>query len=98
MNLTHYSVKGPNGAGESTIPSVSRPVVILHHVLTIIIVIALGKSTLIKMLMGKDEPDSGTIQIGETVSMVGVGQERMEQLDDSKTVFEGKHIWVILHT
>lgn len=62
------------------------------------IVIALGKSTLIKMLMGKDEPDSGTIQIGETVSMVGVGQERMEQLDDSKTVFEGKHIWVILHT
>lgn len=47
-----------------------------------------GKSTLIKMLMGKDKPDSGTIQIGETVSMVGVGQERMEQLDDSKTVFE----------
>lgn len=80
------------------VPSVSRPVVILHHVLTIMIVIALGKSTLIKMLMGKDEPDSGTIQIGETVSMVGVGQERMEQLDDSKTVFEGKHIWVILHT
>ena len=80
------------------VPSVSRPVVILHHVLTIMIIIALGKSTLIKMLMGKDEPDSGTIQIGETVSMVGVGQERMEQLDDSKTVFEGKHIWVILHT
>lgn len=49
-----------------------------------------GKSTLIKMLMGKEEPDSGSIKIGETVSMVGVGQERMEQLDDSKTVFEGK--------
>ena len=42
------------------------------------------------MLMGKEQPDSGTIKIGETVSMVGVGQERMEQLDDSKTVFEGK--------
>ncbi|KAL7520930.1 hypothetical protein ACHAWX_005622 [Stephanocyclus meneghinianus] len=49
-----------------------------------------GKSTLIKMLMGKEKPDSGTIKIGETVSMVGVGQERMEQLDDSKTVFEGR--------
>lgn len=49
------------------------------------------------MLMGKDKPDSGTIQIGETVSMVGVGQERMEQLDDSKTVFEGKCIWLIIH-
>jgi ATPase subunit of ABC transporter with duplicated ATPase domains len=47
-----------------------------------------GKSTLIKMLMGKEVPDAGTIKIGETVSMVGVGQERMEQLDDSKTVFE----------
>ena len=43
------------------------------------------------MLMGKEEPDSGTIKIGDTVSMVGVGQERMEQLDDSKSVFEGKY-------
>ena len=47
-----------------------------------------GKSTLIKMLMGKDEPDSGTIKIGETVSIVGVGQERMEELDPKKTVWE----------
>lgn len=47
-----------------------------------------GKSTLIKMLMGKDEPDSGTIKIGETVSIIGVGQERMEELDPTKTVWE----------
>jgi len=47
-----------------------------------------GKSTLIKMLMGNEDPDSGTIQIGETVSMIGVGQERMEELDSSKTVHE----------
>lgn len=40
------------------------------------------------MLMGKSEPDSGTIKVGETVSMVGVGQERMEELDPSKTVYE----------
>ncbi|KAL9187928.1 hypothetical protein ACHAXT_006306 [Thalassiosira profunda] len=47
-----------------------------------------GKSTLIKMLMSKDTPDAGTIQVGETVKMVGVGQERMEELDPTKTVFE----------
>ncbi|KAL3786027.1 hypothetical protein ACHAW5_008640 [Stephanodiscus triporus] len=47
-----------------------------------------GKSTLIKMLMGKDTPDDGKIQVGETVSMIGVGQDRMEQLDSTKTVYE----------
>lgn len=47
-----------------------------------------GKSTLIKMIMGKDEPDSGTITVGSTVQMIGVGQERMEELDASKNVWE----------
>uniref|UniRef100_A0A7S2W772 ABC transporter domain-containing protein n=1 Tax=Eucampia antarctica TaxID=49252 RepID=A0A7S2W772_9STRA len=47
-----------------------------------------GKSTLIKMLMGKDTPDSGEIKIGETVNMIGVGQERMDELNPEKTVFE----------
>lgn len=47
-----------------------------------------GKSTLIKMLMGKDEPDSGEIKIGDTVKMIGVGQERMEELNSENTVFE----------
>jgi len=47
-----------------------------------------GKSTLINMLMEKDTPDKGIIKIGETVKMIGVGQERMDELDPSKTVFE----------
>eukprot|EP00545_Synedropsis_sp_CCMP1620_P011551 CAMPEP_0119014196 /NCGR_PEP_ID=MMETSP1176-20130426/9408_1 /TAXON_ID=265551 /ORGANISM="Synedropsis recta cf, Strain CCMP1620" /LENGTH=654 /DNA_ID=CAMNT_0006967347 /DNA_START=75 /DNA_END=2039 /DNA_ORIENTATION=+ len=47
-----------------------------------------GKSTLVKMLMEKDTPDSGTITVGETVNMVGVGQERMDELDSTKTVFQ----------
>jgi len=47
-----------------------------------------GKSTLMKMLMGKDEPDSGIIKIGETVKMIGVGQDRMEELNPENTVFE----------
>lgn len=47
-----------------------------------------GKSTLIKMLMGKDEPDSGNIKIGETVNMIGVGQDRMEELNSENTVYE----------
>lgn len=36
-----------------------------------------GKSTLVRMLMEKDTPDAGTIKVGETVNMIGVGQERM---------------------
>lgn len=47
-----------------------------------------GKSTLIKMLMEKEKPDAGSIKVGETVNMIGVGQERMEELDPTKTVFE----------
>jgi ATPase subunit of ABC transporter with duplicated ATPase domains len=46
------------------------------------------KSTLIKMLLGKEEPDSGAITVGETVNMVSVGQERMDELNAEKTVFE----------
>ena len=40
------------------------------------------------MLMGKDNPDSGDIKVGETVNMIGVGQDRMEELDPKKSVFE----------
>lgn len=40
------------------------------------------------MIMDKDKPDSGEIVVGETVNMVGVGQERMDELDSSKTVFQ----------
>eukprot|EP00577_Skeletonema_sp_RCC1716_P006339 CAMPEP_0113374530 /NCGR_PEP_ID=MMETSP0013_2-20120614/1630_1 /TAXON_ID=2843 ORGANISM="Skeletonema costatum, Strain 1716" /NCGR_SAMPLE_ID=MMETSP0013_2 /ASSEMBLY_ACC=CAM_ASM_000158 /LENGTH=639 /DNA_ID=CAMNT_0000256521 /DNA_START=52 /DNA_END=1971 /DNA_ORIENTATION=+ /assembly_acc=CAM_ASM_000158 len=47
-----------------------------------------GKSTLVRMLMEKDTPDAGSIKIGETVNMIGVGQERMDELDPTKTVFE----------
>lgn len=46
-----------------------------------------GKSTLIKMLIGEEQPDSGSITVGETVKMVSVGQERMDELDSDKTVF-----------
>jgi len=47
-----------------------------------------GKSTLIKMLLGKEQPDDGSITIGETVKIVSVGQERMDELNSEKTVFE----------
>jgi len=47
-----------------------------------------GKSTLIKMLIGQEEPDSGSITIGESVKIVSVGQERMDELDSQKTVFQ----------
>lgn len=47
-----------------------------------------GKTTLIKTLMGKEEPDSGEIKIGETVKIVGVGQDRMDELTAENSVFE----------
>mmetsp|Transcript_36193 Transcript_36193/g.87587 ORF Transcript_36193/g.87587 Transcript_36193/m.87587 type:complete len:508 (+) Transcript_36193:301-1824(+) len=47
-----------------------------------------GKSTLIKMLIGKEQPDDGKIQVGDTVNIVSVGQERMDELNGEKTVFE----------
>ncbi len=45
-----------------------------------------GKSTLFKMLAGIEQPDSGSIRIGETVELAYVDQ--MRDLDDSKTVWE----------
>ncbi len=46
-----------------------------------------GKSTLFRMLMGKEQPDSGSIEVGETVQLACVDQSR-EDLDGSKTVFQ----------
>ena len=46
-----------------------------------------GKSTLFRMIMGKEQPDSGSIDIGETVQLACVDQGR-DDLDDNKSVFE----------
>ncbi len=46
-----------------------------------------GKTTLFRMLTGQDEPDAGTIRVGETVEVGYVDQSR-DSLDPDKTVFE----------
>lgn len=46
-----------------------------------------GKSTLFRMLMGREEPDSGTISLGDTVQLAYVDQSR-DDLDGEKTVFD----------
>ncbi len=46
-----------------------------------------GKSTLFKMIAGEEQPDSGTVEIGETVKLAFVNQSR-ENLDGTKTVWE----------
>jgi len=46
-----------------------------------------GKSTLFRMMMGQEQPDSGSIDIGETVQMAFVDQSR-DDLEGEKTVFE----------
>ncbi|MEC9076965.1 MAG: energy-dependent translational throttle protein EttA [Pseudomonadota bacterium] len=45
-----------------------------------------GKSTLFKMITGPESPDSGTIELGETVELAYVDQSR-DALDGSKTVW-----------
>ncbi|TQV66970.1 energy-dependent translational throttle protein EttA [Exilibacterium tricleocarpae] len=46
-----------------------------------------GKSTLFRMIAGTEQPDSGTITLGETVKVAYVEQGR-ENLDDDKNVWE----------
>ncbi|MFM8499996.1 MAG: energy-dependent translational throttle protein EttA [Chakrabartia sp.] len=46
-----------------------------------------GKSTLFKLLTGQETPDTGTIEVGETVRLGYVDQSR-DHLDASKNVWE----------
>ncbi len=46
-----------------------------------------GKSTLFKMIMGKEKPDSGNIEIGDTVQLAYVDQTH-ENLVAEKTIYE----------
>ena len=47
----------------------------------------MGKSTLLKMILGQLEPDGGEVQIGPTVKLTYLDQSRAI-LDDTKTVYE----------
>ncbi len=46
-----------------------------------------GKSTLFRMISGQEQPDSGTITLGETVKLASVDQFR-DSMDNRKTVWE----------
>ena len=46
-----------------------------------------GKTTLFRMMAGVEQPDAGSIRIGETVQISHVDQSR-DTLDDNKTVWE----------
>ncbi|OTG67584.1 energy-dependent translational throttle protein EttA [Acinetobacter silvestris] len=46
-----------------------------------------GKTTLFRMMTGEQQPDTGTVTLGESVKVAYVGQLR-DTLDDKKTVWE----------
>ena len=55
-----------------------------------------GKTTLFRLIMGIEQPDSGTIEIGETVKISYVDQQH-RSIDPEKTVYEtiaGNSEWV----
>ncbi|MCH2055425.1 MAG: energy-dependent translational throttle protein EttA [Thalassotalea sp.] len=46
-----------------------------------------GKSTLFKMLSGAEQPDSGSVDVGETVKLASVDQFR-DDMNDKNTVYQ----------
>ncbi|RHW75931.1 energy-dependent translational throttle protein EttA [Colwellia sp. RSH04] len=46
-----------------------------------------GKSTLFKMMSGAEQPDSGSVSVGDTVKLASVDQFR-DDMDNSKTVYQ----------
>jgi len=46
-----------------------------------------GKTTFFRMITGSEQPDSGTIRLGDTVQIASVDQSR-DSLDNNKTVWE----------
>jgi ABC transport system ATP-binding/permease protein len=57
-----------------------------------------GKSTLLNMLAGRIQPDSGTIEVGQTVKIAYYTQERVE-MDESLRVIEYvKEAAEVIHT
>jgi ATP-binding cassette ChvD family protein len=46
-----------------------------------------GKTTLLRMITGEEQPDEGTLKIGDTVKLAHVDQSR-EALDPDKTVWQ----------
>ena len=47
-----------------------------------------GKSTLFRMIMGEEQPDNGSIAIGDTVEVAYVDQSHDQLKDGNKTVYE----------
>ena len=46
-----------------------------------------GKTTLFRMMVGEEQPDAGTLEVGTTVELAYVDQSR-DQLDPEATVYE----------
>ena len=46
-----------------------------------------GKTTLFRMITGQEDPDSGTIRVGDTVKLAYVDQSR-DSLDPEQTIYE----------
>jgi energy-dependent translational throttle protein EttA len=85
---TVIDIKGVNKAFEDRILFENLNITIPRNaVVGIIGPNGVGKTTLFKMIMGLEQPDQGTISLGETVRIAYVDQSHKDLLPD-KTVFE----------
>ena len=65
-----------------TIPEGKKPYVIM-----VVGVNGVGKTTLFRMIMGIEEPTSGTFEVGETVTVAYVDQQHKD-LDPNKSIYQ----------
>jgi len=47
----------------------------------------MGKTTMLRMILGQEQPDEGTVEIGSTVQLTYLDQSRLV-LDDNQTVYQ----------
>ena len=47
----------------------------------------MGKTTLFRMIVGEETPDNGSVEVGKSVDLAYVDQNR-DELEDGKTIFE----------
>jgi ABC-type molybdate transport system ATPase subunit len=69
----------------------------VYNALFSIFISVKGKTSLLRILTGEEEPDEGEVIIGETVCFLKLRKIRRKKQRINKTLFLQRLIWVMLH-